>query len=145
MKYNKLFLLRIIKKILSHKFIKFVMVGVITFLLTLGITYFFTEILNIFYLLSYFMVLSLVTLWNFFMNTFFIFKTKKNHKKRIIHYSISVIIFLLLNTFTVKFLTEYIRFYYIVSIIISTIFFILLKFIVYNHLIFKDDSFFYKG
>jgi dolichol-phosphate mannosyltransferase len=120
------------------KFSKFVFLGGISFLLTITLTYFFTDVLGIFYLLSYFIILSLVTIFNFCLNTFFVFKTKRNHKKRFVYYIVAVIIFLFLNTLAVRILTENLKFYYLFSVVVVTILFTILKFSVYNKIIFKD-------
>ena len=50
------------------KFSKFVFAGGLGFLLTITLTYLFTEVFGIFYLLSYFVVLCMVTLYHFLMN-----------------------------------------------------------------------------
>jgi len=121
------------------KLIKFVLAGGISFLLNIAITYLLTEVLGIFYLISYSITLTFITFMNFWLNTQFIFKTKTSHKKRFLQYLASVIIFILLNTLVVKVLTENLHIYYILSIVIATAIFTLLKFFTYDKFLFKEN------
>jgi len=120
------------------KIIKFGFFGILTIILTLGITTILKEIGGFFYLVSYWIALLITTIINFILNIKVIFKVRSKIKKRIPKYLATLTFFLIINPYLVKIFTESLNFHYLISIIFVTGIVFILKFFIYNKLIFNN-------
>lgn len=134
----KFLLLRIGTIFFNKKMYKFIIGGALAYFINISLTLFLTEVLRIYYLLSYSLAFIVVILFNFFFNTFVIFQVKEDRFKRFFPYISSVLIFTLINIILVKIVTEYIGLYYLYSIIIITAVLFLTKFVLYDNYIFSS-------
>ncbi len=119
------------------KFVKFFLLWGFTYSVNIWITYL---LINNFWLsahFSYFVSLWLITIVNFIMSLKVIFK---NYFSIIllIKYSISLLSFSLINYLLVYILSYYFPSYYFFIIFLVTSFVFLLKFFVYDKLVFKN-------
>lgn len=124
-----------------YKLIKFGLAGGGVLLLTLGLTYLLTEVLHLYYLISYIIVLACTAVIHFILATTFIFKTKKQHGRRFVLYTIGYLIFYLSDVLLTRLITEVVGFHYLGSIFIARITIFASKFILYDRLLFRDTSF----
>lgn len=132
-----------ISRILNIGFVKFSFSGGAVLLLTLIFTFILTEVIHLHYMISYLIVLMMVTIINYFLATKYIFLTKEKHPKRFFYYIFGLILFYLGDILFTRFLTEILVIYYLISIFISRTFFFLTKFFYYKKVLFNDSSFFY--
>ena len=129
-----------IKKILV-KLNKFVIGGTLNFLLILGLTMLLTEVFSIWYLLSYIMSLFCGIVFSFFYNAYITFGVKGDKIANFIKYGIALGIFYVIDVCSVSLLTEVLNIYYALSIMIVSFFVFLMKFFVYDKLVFiKKDK-----
>ncbi len=124
------------KKLFFCKFSKYIYGGFISYSLRLGLTTFLTEILDIWYFVSYIVALSSATLFNFFFNIYITFKVQNKKTKRFMKYLVTVLIFYFLDAAAVRVLTEIVNLHYLFSIFLVTSTLLILKFFTYNKLIF---------
>jgi len=118
------------------KFIKYTFGGIISLGLKMILTFFLTEILSLWYFYSYIFSLIMVISFNFFFNIYITFKCPKKKFKKFIKYMFFLIIFYCSDALLVKFLTETIQFHYLISILFVTTFIFIIKFFVYDKLVF---------
>ena len=102
-----------------------------SYVLRLGITAFLTEMLGVWYFLSYIIALSCAVVVNFFYNVHITFKVKKN-KNMFGRYVVFFFMFMLLDASFVKIFTDVAGIYYLFSIIITTTILFIAKFFVYK-------------
>lgn len=103
------------------EFIKFCIVGAITFILDYGLLFFFTERLQINYLLSTALAFSIAVIVNYILCLLFVFTKSKNGRKQFILFIYASLGGLLLNQLSMWFLVEKLSIYYMFAKIISTI------------------------
>ena len=132
-------------RIARSGFAKFFFSGGAVLLLTILLTYVLTDIIRIYYLTSYLIVLVTVTFVNYSLATGFIFKTKKKYPLRFFFYILSLLVFYAGDVSLMRLLTEFAGFYYLISVFLSRVVFFLLKFIYYKKILFNDNSFLYGG
>lgn len=123
------------KRLIFNKFSRFFYGGLISYSLRLGITTFLTEIFNIWYFLSYIIALSCAITVNFFFNAYITFKIRGS-RKIFVKYIFTFFIFMLVDAFSVRFLTDFAKIYYLISIIIVTTVLFVVKFFIYDKLVF---------
>ena len=124
----------------TNKIVLFLLGGGITYGLKSGITFFFTEILKLQYWISYIIALIVVIIFAFFYNFHITFKNKKNKKRKFLIYSATLLTFMFIEYSLVIFLTSILLFHYLISIIIITLFLVMIKFTIYNKFIFKKKQ-----
>ena len=127
-------------KVFMPKFIKFIAGGAVAYVINLSITILLTEVFHFYYLLSFILALITVLFFNFFFAMKVIFKVNEKPMLRFLYYIIAYGIFMLMNIALVKVTTEILRIYYIVSIITVTGVLFIIKFIVYDLLIFNQKN-----
>ena len=129
-----------IKDLLSKKFIKFSIGGLINYGLKIFITLLLTEVLNFWYFHSYIISLIVVIIFGFYYNIFITFKVKENKGVNFIKYLFALLIFITLDALLVKFTTEVIGFHYLISIIIITTLIFFSKYFVFGKFIFTKKT-----
>ncbi len=122
------------------KFAKFLSGGAISYGIKLGVTFLLTDIIGIWYILSYGISMILVILFGFFYNFYFVFRNIKGKKNKLIVYTATLLVFTVIDIFFVKMLTDNLNVYYLASIIISTTTLVVLKFLFYKGFVFIDYS-----
>ena len=127
----------ILERCQNNKFVKFISVGFINYPLTLGLTWLFTYFLNGRYVLSYSIVLAIMTTYNFVINRKFVFKNLGNPKIQLPRYLSSLIVFYFLNIILLEILTSSFDIYYMVLLTITYSFTSCIKYLVYDRLIFN--------
>lgn len=103
------------------EFIKFCVVGFITFLLDYGLLFLLTEKLQINYLLSTALAFTIAVIVNYILCLFFVFTKSKNGRKQFLLFIYASLGGLLLNQLSMWFLVEKLSIYYLIAKIISTI------------------------
>lgn len=119
------------------KFSKFVYFGVISYFLNVFLTFFLTDIVGMYYFFSYTTVLTFIIVLNFIANIRFTFKVAGRYKKRFTKYVVAVFIFMFSNLLLVRLFTNHFRLHYLISIFFVNGCLMVLKFIVYDNLIFN--------
>ncbi len=132
-----------LSKIKNRGFIKFTLSGGGVLLFTLIVTYILTKVFYLHYLLSYLIVLTTVTVINYFLAVKFIFLTKDKHPKRLFYYILGLGLFYVGDLELTKFLTEVMNFFYLISIFFSRVIFFLTKYFYYKKILFNDRSILY--
>lgn len=113
--------------------------GVLNFLLKLILTVFLTEYLKLAYYISYIITLSIIIFYSFFYNAYLTFRVKENVKSNFIKYTFALLTFNFLDAGLVGFITESLGVYYIISIVITTFCLLIVKYIVYNSIVFTGQ------
>jgi len=119
------------------KLFKFGFLGILTFILTLGITALLKETGGLFYLWSYWIAFLFTTIINFFLNIKVTFQVKTKGGQRIPKYLAMIIIFLIVNPYLVKILTETLNLHYLLSVALVTAMVFLVKFLIYDNFVFN--------
>jgi len=114
-------------------------------LITLVLTYLLTEILSLYYLLSYALVLIAATLGNFFLGSKFVFRTQRMHKRRFFFYLLGLVIFYLTDIFITRTFTDVLHLHYTLSITLARVLVFFTKYLVYDKILFRDTSFLYMS
>lgn len=128
----------IVRNINNIRFFRYGLAGVLSYLINIAVTYLLTTFLNIYYFYSYLIAFSIVTIFNFTFSLKYIFSVKGNITNRFIRYIIFLTLFSLTNVFSVKFITEELNLYYIVSITIVTIILFIFKYFIYKKFVFFE-------
>ena len=123
------------KRFFSMKFIRYSLVGGLSTLFTLGVTYALTEYQGWNYIIPYMISLALATILNFSLAMQFIFKVKSNHASRFVRYLLVYV----LNVVLVTIIEKYLQIHYALAIISVTILLFLLKFLIYDHFVFHHE------
>ncbi len=119
-------------------FLKYGLGGGFAFILNLFLTYFFTEILKIYYLISVLLGYLISVFVNFSFQTFITFKTKEEKfLKRFILFLLIQGSSSLLHTFFVYIFTDFFKVYYLISVILSSTILWILNFSLSKKLIFN--------
>ena len=129
------------KNITHYKLVRYIIFGAVILSLTLSLTYLLTEVVHIYYLYSYIIVLTIITVTNFILNSKIVFKTKKQHGARLIYYILSITVFYCIDIILIKVFTDFIGIHYSFSITTSKVILFFTKFLVYNKFLFSDTSF----
>ena len=130
----------LVKNISKIRFFRYSLGGVLSYLINIVVTYLLTTIFHIYYFYSYLIAYSIVVLFNFTFSLKIIFSVNGNIANRFIRYIIFLTIFSLINIFSVKFLTESMNLYYIISISIVTIVLFIIKYFIYKKFVFDSKQ-----
>ncbi len=126
------------KNVFKIRFIRYSIGGVLSYLINIFVTYLLTTIFNLYYFYSYLIAFSIVMLFNFIFSLKIIFSVNRKIIGRLIRYIVFLVIFSLTNVFSVKFLTESMDLYYIISITIVTVTLFIIKYFIYKHFVFFE-------
>ena len=110
--------------------------ALINYPLKVGIVLILTEILNIWYFISYIITLSTVITFSFFFSVHITFKARKNKKRTFVKYLAALTAFACLDAMLVKLLTEVLGIYYLLSIHLAMIVLFVSKFFFYKKYVF---------
>ena len=117
------------KLLKNPEFLKFFSVGIVSSLLLLGLTAFFTDILQIFYVLSAFIAFEISLIFSFFLNDKWTFTTTQKTTKtysRFLKYHAFSVFGLIINLSVLVLLTDVVGIYYLyaqgVAILIAFLF-----------------------
>ena len=121
------------------KLTKMGILGVVTFVLTLMITAFLTEVVGLYYLYSYVIALTTAIIINFIVNIKLVFYVNSS-TARIVKYLTTLGIVFILNPLFLKILTEITHLHYLVATAFVTILSFLLKFLIYDKWVFAETS-----
>ena len=105
----------------NNSFLKYIMVGGTSYIAELTLLYFFTEILNIWYLYSNTVSNFIALLISYTINTFWTFKTKRVFVKKILLLLIIHICNVMICTAMLYFLTSVCGLYYFFSKLVTTL------------------------
>ena len=120
---------------------KFMIVGIGNAIILLGLTIFFTEYLNMFYLLSSIIAYEITIILGFFIHEYWTFAKIKKIKKtyiRFLKYNIFYVIGLSINAIIVFLLTDFVEIHYSSSQIIAIIIIFLFNFATSKKITFKN-------
>ncbi len=123
-------------KFFTKLFMRFVVGGLMGFVFTFIVTAVLTELYNVNYLISFIIPFTLATLFNFIVAVKYIFKVDDNYHTRFIKYAVSVVIFYFGNLAGLKLLVDTFYIHYLVSIVLVTGIIFLIKFLIYDRLVF---------
>ncbi len=119
-------------------FLKYGIGGGLAFVLNLALTYFFTEILRFYYLISAFLGYLISIFINFSFQAFITFKTKEERFfKRFVLFLLIQINASLLHTFLVYIFTDLLKIYYLISVALSSFILWMINFGLSKKIIFK--------
>lgn len=122
---------------MEKTFIKYIIGGGLSYGLKIILTYLAVNFFNFWYFYAYLIALAIVIFFNFFINSFFIFKVRDFKPVRILKYLSLIVIFNAMDAGLVVFLTDKLFVYYLLSITISTCLVFILKFFVYKYFVFN--------
>lgn len=129
------------------RFVVFSVGNSISFWLQLGLTFIFTELFNIYYILSYIISLTLATIGLFFYNEFITFKKKDKHLiLSLIKFTFLTIAIYIPNIILVYFVTDLLNKFitfeenYLISIILISIPYAFIYYLLSKKWIFKPSS-----
>ena len=121
-------------------FIKFCLGGIVNLGLNTGLTFFLVEVVGLYYLWSFAIVQVIIVFYGFFYNLKITFRVKHWDKSTLTRFVFFLWLFYFINLGLVKFLTETLGFYYIISIILTVAITIGVRFYIYKKLVFKPKS-----
>lgn len=128
------------KLILKYKkFLKFLFMWLLTYSLSIGITYFLREKMGVSIFCSYLVALFFMNAVNFGISLNMIFKNHYSHKT-LYKYSISVLIIASINYAIVSYLSTIFPSYYLLIIFIVTTMLFFVKFFVYDKFVFTHKK-----
>lgn len=110
--------------------------GGLSFSVKIFLTLILTEYIQIPYFSSYIITLTAVVVFSFFYNAYLTFKVKKNKLVNFIAYVLVLFTFSITDAALVRTLTESLRIYYVFSITSVTILMFVIKYIVYDRIVF---------
>lgn len=125
---------------LIKKFAKFIIGGFLSYGIKSGVSALFTEVFGLWYLASYIIALIAAIVVNFFYNMHVTFKAKGRQVQRFTTYVLFTIAMMGIDIVFVKLLTDFLGLHYQLSIFMSTVVLLLLKFSVFNKFIFKNKK-----
>jgi len=120
-----------------NKFSRFLIGGFINFAIKLSLTIFLTEIIRLWYFLSYVITLVIIVLFSFFYNAYVTYKVSSNKRNNFIRYCIVLALISAIDAIAVRAATEMLELHYAVSIFIITVVLFIVKYVVYGALVFK--------
>ena len=109
------------KHLKFERFIRFFGVGLVCTILNYFLLYYFTDILRIYYLLSFVVVFFIGNLVGFFLNKKYTFKSKTNFWDEIWKYHSVMISSLIINLMAIHILVQYFNVWYIHASLITTV------------------------
>jgi len=128
--------------ILKEEIKKFILYGVgggLALMINLSFAYLFTEKLKIFYLGSAVLSYIISLIFNFLFQSFITFKTRQElFLQRFLGFSIVQAVGLNLYSILVFIFTEKLKIYYLISIILSSVFIYLFNFLLSRFYVFKS-------
>lgn len=127
----------VLKKEYLIRFRKFVLLGGFNYLLNIFLVWLGVEIIGLYYLYSVGTAYFIITVANYFWNSVYIFKVRRN-SVMLIKYITSLAVFYCLHVLFVLFFTEVLNVYYLLSVTISITAMFFIKFVVYHELVFRD-------
>ena len=130
---------RLAKKIFSMKFVKYVCVNVFTYGLMLALTYSLTEFGKIYYFYSYVFSMAVTIVISFALAMRVIFNVRGRAYSRFARYIFFLLLFSGINAILVKFVTEFVGIYYMLSIILVTGCMFTFKYLTYKQKVFQED------
>jgi len=122
------------------KFSKYLLGGVVGYPLKLGLTALLTEWFSIYYVLSYIITQVVMMVYFFCYNFFIAFESKQKKMHTLMLYLLSYVFFAAIDVYLVKLITEAFSVYYLLSIILTTAIIVVVKFFVYDALIFNTND-----
>lgn len=132
-------------KATRSRFLRFVLAGGGVLLLTLALTYLLTEVVKLYYLTSYVIVLTSTTVINFVLGSRFVFRTRARHGRRFFYYLLGLGIFYIGDILLTRLFTDTLGFHYTLSILFARGVVFVTKFLVYDTILFKDTSFLFEN
>ena len=120
-------------------FIRYIFVGCINYPFNIILVWFGSEIMGLYYLFSVAIAHLIITLLNYFWTSSYIFKAQRSHKV-FFKYICSLAIISLMHLLLVKILTDIFDIFYLYSVATSISILFLVKFFIYNKLIFTDNT-----
>lgn len=121
----------------TKKFIIFAIGGGLGAIINWTITVLLTEIFKLWYMASYSIGLSVNLIFNFLYQRHVTFKVKDNLRRRFVIFAIISLSTIFLNMFLVYVITEYLKLFYLISIIIVTFLIAIINFILNKEFVFK--------
>jgi len=131
----------LIRLLVDPKIYKFMFVGIVNAFLLLGLTIFFTDNLNIFYLFSSIISYEITIIFGFFIHEYWTFSKVSKIKKpyvRFVKYNIFYFLGLIINTGLVFALTDILLWHYSLSQIIAIFIVFLFNFSTSKKITFKN-------
>ncbi len=127
--------------ITSHKaaFMKFIVGACIAFLINIALTWVAVEWAGFHYLLSYTLIQILVVAYGFTYQFFIVFRQRRISSTLVARYILILTTVTALNIVTVKTLTDGVGIHYLVSIFLSTGFFLIVKYVLYQRFVFTEN------
>jgi len=124
----------------NNKIFRFLNAGVVTYLLSILLVWSLTEIGKIYYVYSYFITLIIITFVGFYLSKDYIFRYAENSNNVFAKYVIVRLSILIISPFLVKILTDNLHLYYIYSVTFVAGFVFVLKFFIYDNLVFNKKE-----
>ena len=124
----------------NNKFIRFSFGGILSYSINIAVTYILTSVFGLYYFYSYLIAFSIVILFNFIFSLKIIFSVQGKILNRFIRYIIFLAIFSLTSIYAVKYFTEVLSLYYLISITVVTVSMFLVKYFVYKRFVFFDQT-----
>lgn len=128
--------MKIVKEVLTRKFIMYLLGGAQNYAIKLGLTALLTEVFGLWYLASYIIAVTTAIIVNFFYNMHITFRAKGKKMHRFMKYVGFILLTMVIDVALVKVLTD-IGIYYLVSIILVTTVLTIFKYYVFNYHIFE--------
>lgn len=116
------------KKIINQ-LIKFGIVGAICFVIDYLVLFVFTDIFDIYYLISSIISFAVSTIFNYILSVKWVFDTKDNNKNKLIQFIVFSIMGLILNQIIMYLGTSIIGIYYLITKVISTLIVMIFNFV----------------
>jgi hypothetical protein len=132
----------LIQSLAAHRaaFLKFVSGALVAFVLNVVLTWVLVERVGLNYLLSYTFVQLLMVVLALAFYVFVVFQGSRVTAALVIKYLSVLGAVTILNIYTVRNLTEVVGFHYLVSIVLSTGFFVVVKYVLYHRFVFVGDE-----
>lgn len=117
--------------------IKFAIGSMGSYFLNIFLTFFFTEVFDIYYVFSFTITQLFLVIYSFTYNLRILFPSGYSHSK-LIKFACILCSFSVLNILTVKNITPILDIHYTISIALSVAFFVGLKYLCYKLFVFND-------
>jgi putative flippase GtrA len=127
-----------LERILSVKFARYVLVACASYSLLLPMTYVLTEYFGVYYFISYVVSFLFVVFSNFMFSMRWTFRVGGKTGERFARYLLFLAAYTALNFVLVRFLTEGVGVYYLVSITAVTGVLFLAKYYTYKTMVFQE-------
>jgi putative flippase GtrA len=131
-----------VRRVISSAFFRYSILGVSSLLVKYIFSVILTEYVGLWYFFSYIISLLIVIVYNFILNFIYVFKVNDNKIKRFLKYLFSVLVFNIIDASLVKFFTDGLMVYYLVSIFIVTFIIFITKYFYYKMLVFNKSELF---